>query len=64
MSAAFVRAGGAVAILTVFVTPMSESLGWSRLAFSGAVSLGGILAAISAPSIGVMVDRYGAGRIL
>ena len=64
MSAAFVRAGGAVAILTVFVTPMSESLGWSRLAFSGAVSLGGILAAISAPFIGVMADRYGAGRIL
>ncbi len=64
MSAGFVRAGGAVAILTVFVTPMSESLGWSRLEFSGAVSLGGILAAISAPSLGVMTDRHGSGRVL
>jgi len=64
MSAGFVRAGGAVAILTVFVAPMSEALGWSRTEFSGAVSLGGILAAISAPTIGVMADRHGAGRIL
>jgi MFS family permease len=64
MSAAFARTGGAVAVLTVFVTPMSEALGWSRLAFSGAVSLGGVLAALSAPTIGVLTDRYGSGRIL
>ncbi len=64
MSAAYVRSGGAVATLTVFVTPMSESLGWSRMEFSDAVSLGGILAAFSAPTIGVMTDRYGSGRIL
>ena len=59
--AAFVRQGAAVATLSVFVTPMTDEFGWSRAEFSGAVSLGGLLAALTAPGIGVLADRRGAG---
>ncbi|MBT5108484.1 MAG: MFS transporter [Rhodospirillaceae bacterium] len=62
--AAFVRQGAAVATLSVFVTPMSDEFGWSRTEFSGAVSLGGLLAALTAPAIGVLADRRGSGMIL
>ena len=58
------RQGGAVATLSVFVAPMTEEFGWSRTAMSGAVSLGGILAAILAPWIGRLLDREGARRVL
>ncbi len=61
---AFVRQGAAVATLSVFVTPMSFEFGWSRAEFSGAVSLGGLLAALTAPAIGVLSDRRGSGMIL
>jgi len=62
--AAFVRQGAAVATLSVFVTPMSDEFGWSRAEFSGAVSLGGLLAALTSPAIGVLADRRGSSMIL
>jgi MFS transporter, OFA family, oxalate/formate antiporter len=62
--AAFVRQGAAVATLTVFVAPMSAEFEWSRTEFSGAVSLGGLLAALTAPAIGALADRRGSGLIL
>ena len=62
--AAFVRQGAAVATLSVFVTPMSDEFGWSRAEFSGAVSLGGLLAAMTSPAIGVLADRRGSSMIL
>lgn len=43
---------------------MTEEFGWSRTAMSGAVSLGGVLAAILAPSIGRLLDREGPRRVL
>lgn len=58
------RQGGAVATLSVFVAPMTREFGWSRTAISGAVSLGGVLAAILSPHIGRMLDREGARRVL
>lgn len=58
------RQGGAVATLSVFVAPMTQEFGWSRTAISGAVSLGGILAAILAPWIGRLLDREGPRRVL
>lgn len=58
------RQGGAVATLSVFVSPMTQEFGWSRTAISGAVSLGGVLAAILSPWIGRMLDREGARRVL
>jgi MFS family permease len=62
--AGFARQGPAVAVLSIFVEPMRRDLGWSSAAFGGAVSLGGVLAAIIAPSIGRMLDRHGARSVL
>src|ERR1700747_2044294 len=54
------RQGPAVATLSIFVDPLTREFGWSRAALSGAVSLGGVLAALSSPLIGPMLDRHGA----
>ena len=53
-----------VAVLTVFVIPMSEQFGWTRAEFAGAVSLGGVVGAIAAPLVGPVLDRYGAGMVV
>jgi MFS transporter, OFA family, oxalate/formate antiporter len=58
------RQGGAVATLSVFVSPMTTEFGWSRTAISGAVSLGGVLAAILSPRLGRYLDRAGARLVL
>jgi MFS family permease len=62
--AGFARQGPAVAVLSVFVAPMTEAFGWSRTEISGAVSLGGVLAAAIAPVIGPVLDRRGARLVL
>ena len=54
----------AVATLSVFVVPMTQSLGWSVGMFSGAVSLGGLVAVFISPIVGRWLDKYGAGVIL
>lgn len=53
-----------MATLSVFVEPMSREFDWSRTAMSGAVSLGGLLAAFVSPLIGGLVDRHGARIVL
>ncbi len=53
-----------VAVLTVFMVPMTEQLGWTRAQFSGAVSLGGVLAVAAAPLVGPVLDRYGSGLVV
>src|SRR5436189_806848 len=55
----FSRQGPAVATLSIFVEPLTREFGWSRTALSGAVSLGGVLAALSSPLIGPLLDRHG-----
>jgi sugar phosphate permease len=62
--AGFSRQGGAVATLSIFVEPMTRDFGWSRTALSGAVSLGGLLAAVCAPMLGRMLDRSGPRLVL
>ena len=62
--AGFSRAGGGVAILSIFVAPMTNHFGWSRTAISGAASLGGLLAALASPRLGRLLDRAGARLIL
>ena len=57
MCANFSRQGAAVATLSIFAVPMTAEFDWSRTAFSGAVSLGGLLGAIISPKVGVFVDR-------
>jgi sugar phosphate permease len=62
--AGFARQGPAVATLSIFVGPMTREFGWSRTALSGAVPLGGVLAALTSPLIGPVLDRRGARLIL
>jgi sugar phosphate permease len=62
--AGFARQGPAVATLSIFVEPLTREFGWSRTALSGAVSLGGVLAAIAAPLIGPVLDRHGSRLVL
>ena len=42
----------------VLVRPISEDTGWSATAIAGAVTVGGILAGIAAPFVGLLADRY------
>ncbi|MDI1285217.1 MAG: MFS transporter [Reyranella sp.] len=62
--AGFARQGPAVAVLSIFVTPMTAYFGWSRTEIAGAVSLGGVLAAVISPIIGPILDRRGARLVL
>jgi MFS transporter, OFA family, oxalate/formate antiporter len=62
--AGFSRQGPAVATLSIFVEPLTREFAWSRAALSGAVSLGGVLAALTSPLIGPLVDRYGSRAAL
>lgn len=62
--AGFARQGPAVATLSVFIEPLVHEFGWSRTAVSGAVSLGGLLAAVAAPLIGPVLDRHGSRLVL
>src|SRR5437764_11768636 len=62
--AGFARPGPAVATLSIFVEPLTREFGWSRTVLSGAVSLGGVLAAIAAPLIGPVLDRQGSRLVL
>jgi MFS family permease len=63
-AAGFSRQGPAVATLSVFVEPMTREFGWSRTALSGAVSLGGVMAALASPLLGPVLDRRGARLVL
>ena len=53
---------GAVGLVVIgfFFKPMSESLGWSRGAISGALSLRSVAIVLPAPFIGPKVDAWGA----
>lgn len=62
--AGFARQGSAVATLSIFVEPLTRDFGWSRTAVSGAVSLGGVLAALVSPLIGPLLDRRGSRLVL
>jgi MFS family permease len=62
--AGFARQGPAVAVLSVFVVPMTDAFGWSRMEIAGAVSLGGVLAAFVSPTLGRVLDRRGSRLIL
>ena len=58
------RPVASVAVLSVFVIPMTEEFGWSRGLFSGAVSLGAVFGLMMSPFAGRLIDRYGSGMIL
>ncbi|MCS7207002.1 MAG: MFS transporter [Dehalococcoidia bacterium] len=58
------RQGASVAVLSVFVKPMGDAFGWSRAQLSGAVSVGNIVGALTAPIWGRWADRAGAQGVL
>ena len=58
------RAVMAVATMSVFVVPMTQEFGWSRGFFSGAVSLGGLVAVVISPWAGRVIDRLGSGVVI
>ena len=58
------RPVASVAVLSVFVIPMTQEFGWSRGLFSGAVSLGAVFGLVMSPFAGRLIDRYGSGVIL
>jgi len=62
--AGFSRQGPALATLSIFIEPLTREFGWSRTAVSGAVSLGGVLAALVTPLIGPLLDRRGSRLVL
>jgi sugar phosphate permease len=62
--AGFSRQGPALATLSIFIEPLTREFGWSRTALSGAVSLGGVLAALVTPLIGPLLDRRGSRLVL
>lgn len=54
----------AVAVLSVFLLPMTETFGWSRALMSGAVSLGGLCGVLVSPMLGRFLDKYGASALI
>jgi OFA family oxalate/formate antiporter-like MFS transporter len=50
--------------LGAFIKPLEEEFGWSRTAFTGAISLGTILGGLTALVIGPLLDRFGPRWIL
>ena len=44
----------------VFQPTLNEAFGWSRAEIAGAVTLGSLAGALTAPFFGVAIDRYGA----
>ena len=50
--------------LSAFMYTMSEDLGWSRTLIAGAASLGGLMASVTSPVVGWLIDRYGVRVVL
>jgi MFS family permease len=63
MLGAFLSSGTSQLFMSVMVQPMSEDLGWSRTAITGAIMIGSIAAGLLAPPIGFLADRYGPRRL-
>jgi len=58
------NAATAISILTIFIGPMGDELGWTRTEIAGAASLGAILGAVLSPVIGGLFDRYSPRLVL
>lgn len=63
-SSQFVRNAAASLTLAVFVYPISEDLGWSRVLIAGAAAAGGLASSVASPIVGWMIDRWGVRIIL
>jgi len=63
-SSQFVRNAVASLTLAVFMYPMSQDLGWSRLLIAGAAAAGGLASSAASPLVGWLVDRWGVRIVL
>ena len=51
-------------MLSVFMVPLQDEFGWSRSTIAGAITAAAIGAAVVAPIMGPLIDRYGARYFL
>ena len=56
----FANGATAIAVLTVFILPLTADFGWTRTQISAVTSVGAVLGALIAPFAGRLVDRRGA----
>lgn len=65
--------GGAVLLLIsggirqtagLFLHPITAELGWNRETFALAIAIQAIVIGLSQPIVGIMADKYGAGRVV
>lgn len=59
----FISAPGQTYVVSIFVEPMINELGWSRTLFSGLYTGGSLTAALAVPFVGRMLDKFG-GRVV
>ncbi len=55
----FVVVGGGIDTISVFLNAIAKATDWSRSGLSLAVSVGAVMAAVSTPVVGMLVDRFG-----
>lgn len=55
----FIVVGGGIDTVSVFLNAIIRETDWSRSGMSLGVSIGAVMAALSTPIVGLMVDRYG-----
>ncbi len=55
----FVAVGGGIDTVSVFLNALAGITGWSRSGLSLGVSVGAVMAALSTPLVGAVVDRHG-----
>jgi MFS family permease len=55
----FFLVGGGIDTVSVFLNAITKANDWSRSGMSLGVSVGAVMAALSTPFVGLLVDRYG-----
>jgi MFS family permease len=48
----------------VFLVPLQEHFGWTRAAIAGGTAVGALTVGLASPLVGVLIDRYGARRVM
>ena len=48
----------------IFLKPMTESMGWGRGAFAGALLVGSVVSGIASPIVGKIIDNIGAKYVM
>ena len=61
--AIFISGPGQTYVVSIFIDPMLDDLGWSRNLYTGLYTGGTLTAALAMPFMGRLVDKYG-GRVM